>query len=95
MMTDRAEDFYAAMWADLRRNRTDAVNTPQLRAFSQTRSRSIPAYPIQPIGLDSTNIIASAIFGKTGEMKWPEKCVLSRNASPSVPGEWVRSLSRH
>src|SRR3954453_16298218 len=24
MMTDRAEDFYAALWADLRRNRTDA-----------------------------------------------------------------------
>src|SRR5882724_8597418 len=24
MMTDRAEDFYAALWTDLRRNRTDA-----------------------------------------------------------------------
>src|SRR5438093_3275243 len=24
MMTDRAEDFYAALWSDLRRNRTDA-----------------------------------------------------------------------
>src|SRR5262245_55255409 len=24
MMTDRAEDFHAALWADLRRNRTDA-----------------------------------------------------------------------
>src|SRR5512135_2622595 len=24
MMTDRAEDFYAAQWTDLRRNRTDA-----------------------------------------------------------------------
>src|SRR5258708_23779257 len=24
MMTDRAEDFHAAMWTDLRRNRTDA-----------------------------------------------------------------------
>ena len=24
MMTDRAEDFYAAPWTDLRRNRTDA-----------------------------------------------------------------------
>src|SRR3954470_13402566 len=24
MMTDRAEDFYEALWADLRRNRTDA-----------------------------------------------------------------------
>jgi len=24
MMTDRAEDFYASLWADLRRNRTDA-----------------------------------------------------------------------
>src|SRR5438309_9178721 len=24
MMTDHAEDFYAALWADLRRNRTDA-----------------------------------------------------------------------
>src|SRR5438132_8350766 len=24
MMTDPAEDFYAALWADLRRNRTDA-----------------------------------------------------------------------
>jgi acyl-CoA reductase-like NAD-dependent aldehyde dehydrogenase len=23
-MTDRAEDFYSALWADLRRNRTDA-----------------------------------------------------------------------
>jgi aldehyde dehydrogenase (NAD+) len=27
MMTDRAEDFYAALWTDLRRNRTD----PDLR----------------------------------------------------------------
>src|SRR5262245_42087873 len=24
MMTDRAEDFHAALWTDLRRNRTDA-----------------------------------------------------------------------
>jgi aldehyde dehydrogenase (NAD+) len=24
MMTDRAEDFYASLWTDLRRNRTDA-----------------------------------------------------------------------
>src|SRR5260370_38710910 len=24
MMTDRAEDFYVSLWADLRRNRTDA-----------------------------------------------------------------------
>src|SRR5947207_15499520 len=24
MMTDHAEDFYAALWTDLRRNRTDA-----------------------------------------------------------------------
>ena len=24
MMTDHAEDFYAALWSDLRRNRTDA-----------------------------------------------------------------------
>src|SRR5580692_5877180 len=24
MMTDRAKDFYAALWTDLRRNRTDA-----------------------------------------------------------------------
>src|SRR5258708_10628122 len=24
MITDRAEDFYAALWADLRRNRTDS-----------------------------------------------------------------------
>src|SRR5580704_9014549 len=24
MMTDRADDFYAALWTDLRRNRTDA-----------------------------------------------------------------------
>lgn len=24
MMTDRAEDLYAALWTDLRRNRTDA-----------------------------------------------------------------------
>ena len=24
MMTDRAEDFYAALWTDFRRNRTDA-----------------------------------------------------------------------
>src|SRR5438093_8997195 len=24
MVTDRAEDFYAALWTDLRRNRTDA-----------------------------------------------------------------------
>src|SRR5438477_11837375 len=24
MMADRAEDFYAALWTDLRRNRTDA-----------------------------------------------------------------------
>src|SRR3954471_20120713 len=24
MMTERAEDFYAALWTDLRRNRTDA-----------------------------------------------------------------------
>jgi aldehyde dehydrogenase (NAD+) len=27
MMTDRAEDFYAALWMDLRRNRTDADPT--------------------------------------------------------------------
>jgi acyl-CoA reductase-like NAD-dependent aldehyde dehydrogenase len=27
MMTDRAEDFYAALWTDLRRNRTDADAT--------------------------------------------------------------------
>src|SRR3954468_960036 len=27
MMTDRAEDFYAALWTDLRRNRTDAELT--------------------------------------------------------------------
>ena len=25
MMTDRAEDFYAALWTDLRRNLTDAT----------------------------------------------------------------------
>src|SRR5437763_4485287 len=27
MMTDRAEDFYASLWTDLRRNRTDADMT--------------------------------------------------------------------
>jgi hypothetical protein len=27
MMTDRAEDFRAALWSDLRRNRTDADAT--------------------------------------------------------------------
>ena len=26
-MTERAEDFYAALWTDLRRNRTDADST--------------------------------------------------------------------
>jgi acyl carrier protein len=73
---------------------TRCSNTAPLRAFSQTRSRSASAYPIQPVCADSTDIIAPAISRKAGEMEWPEKCVFSRNASRGVPGERVRSLSR-
>jgi len=41
MMADRAEDFYAALWTDLRRNRTDADLTDVRFLATEANSRAV------------------------------------------------------
>src|SRR5712692_5034746 len=62
MMTDRAEDFYASLWTDLRRNRTDAdltdvkyMNSEADHALSHLRDWMKPAPVSTPPQLAPSN----------------------------------------
>src|SRR5437868_11138199 len=63
MMTDRAEDFYAALWTDLRRNRTDADLTDVKfladeadHALSQVRQWMEPVSVRPPLMLELARV---------------------------------------
>src|SRR5437868_11358626 len=63
MMTDRAEDFYAALWSDLRRNRTDAdltdvkfLVTEAEHALAHLRQWMKPLSISAPLVLDPAHV---------------------------------------
>src|SRR5947209_16033290 len=63
MMTDHSEDFYAALWTDLRRNRTDAdltdvkyLATEADHALSHLRQRMKPLSVSTPLVLKPARV---------------------------------------
>ncbi|HEV8071350.1 MAG TPA: aldehyde dehydrogenase family protein [Planctomycetaceae bacterium] len=61
MMTDRAEDFYAALWTDLRRNRTDADATDvKFLADEADHALSHVRQWMKPVSVDAPRVLGPA-----------------------------------
>src|SRR5579862_4510469 len=61
MMTDRAADFHAALWTDLRRNRTDADLTDvKFRATEAEHVLSHPRQSMNPLSVCTPDVLQPA-----------------------------------